>query len=107
MSITPLDLQTMFVRLNDMSKEQAHTRHAASLQQEEEARKLAEQEIRMDYSVNASGEGREADAVDDESERQDRGDSRFHKNHEPQKEASREKEVVKDPARGTHIDISG
>ncbi len=107
MSITPLDLQTMFVRLNDMSKEQSHSQHAASLQQEQEARKLAEQELRMDYSVNSSKEEQESGKVDEHGEGQSGGKHHhLRKGHGEAKEHA-DKEIVKDPAMGTHIDISG
>jgi len=108
MAITPLDLQTMFVRLNEVSKEQSHTQHAAALQQDQEARKLVEQELQHGKSVNSTSEDKESKKVeDDESANTGQEEKRQSSSREQRKDEKPRKEVVKDPEMGKHIDISG
>lgn len=104
MSIKPLDLQTMFVRLNEVSKEQSHNQHAAALQQDQEARKLVEQELQKDSSVHNTEEDKETGKVDDQGEEKQGEQNR---KHSPEQKEDPKKEIVKDPEMGKHIDISG
>ena len=108
MSIKPLDLQTMFVRLNEVSREQSQSQHAGALQQNDEARKLVEQELQQDSSVNATKEDQESRKIEDkeagggqqeQEKEQAAGDGKT--------EEKRKKEIVQDPDMGKHIDISG
>ena len=105
MSIKPLDLQTMFVRLNEVSKEQSHTQQAAALQQNLEARKLVEKELQQNSSVNQLQEDKEAAKVDEQEEKKHKEEKRQAGSKENKEEPR--KEVVKDPEMGNHIDISG
>jgi hypothetical protein len=106
MSITPLDLQTMFVRLNVVGKEQNTLKEAVASQQAAGAKQIKENELRQDNSVNKLEEDHEAQMISDEE----------NQNQEGQKESGNEKEkdktlvkkaVFKDPEMGSHIDISG
>ena len=105
MSIKPLDLQTMFVRLNEVSKEQSQSQHASALQQNQEARKLVEQELKQDSSVNKSHEDDETGKVDDQEEKKNQEEKKQSGSKETRDDPK--KEIVKDPEMGTHIDISG
>lgn len=106
MSITPLDLQTLFVRLNDVGKEQNHLKEAVASQQAAGAKQIKENELRQDRSVNKAEEDREIQKAKDEE----------NNNQQNRKESGNEKEednppvskkVFKDPKIGSHIDISG
>jgi hypothetical protein len=108
MSIKPLDLQTMFVRLNEVSREQSQSQHAGALQQNDEARKLVEQELKQDSSVNATKEDQDSRKVEDkeagsgqqEEEKQLAGE-------DGKSEEKKKRKIVQDPDMGKHIDISG
>eukprot|EP01155_Anaeramoeba_flamelloides_P026712 Anaeramoba_flamelloidesa819754_12.p1 GENE.a819754_12~~a819754_12.p1 ORF type:complete len:107 (+),score=25.24 a819754_12:102-422(+) len=106
MSIKPLDLQTMFVRLNEVSKEQSQNQHAAALQQNQEAKKLVEQELHKDSSVNNTQEDKETTKVDDKDKRE-KEEKKNSSDREKNEKEDPKKEVVKDPEMGLHIDISG
>lgn len=106
MSITPLDLQTMFVRLNEVGKVQNHLKEAVASEQAAGAKQIKEDEIRQDNSVNKTEEDREAQKLKDE----DKSGGQREKN--PDKETENDKsqdtkKVFNDPEIGSHIDISG
>ncbi len=106
MSITPMDLQTMFVRLNDVGKEQNHLKEAVASQQAAGAKQIKEDEIRQDNSVNKTEEDRESQKLKDE---ESNGDQR-QDNPENDKDNDmphNPKKVFHDPEMGSHIDISG
>jgi len=107
MAITPLDLQTMFVRLNEVGKEQNHLKEAVASQQAAGAKEIKEQELRQDKSVNKAEEDKESQKLKDEGGGANLGS----KNQEKEKkeaEASRPaRKVFSDPEMGSHIDISG
>ena len=108
MSIKPLDLQTMFVRQIEVSKEQSHNQQATALQQNQEARKLVEQELQQDSSVNATKEDRESQKVGDKeagSEKQE--EKRKMAGTEKKEEEKKKQQVYQDSEMGKHIDISG
>ena len=104
MSITPMDLQTMFVRLNDVGKEQNNLKEAVASQQAAGAKLILENEIRQDHSVNKAEEESEAQKLKDE----ENGESQRENNPDDEKEnPQKEKVVFRDPEIGSHIDISG
>lgn len=106
MSITPLDLQTMFVRLNEVGKEQNHLKEAVASQQAAGAKQIKEDEIRQDNSVNKTEEDRESQKLKDEEATGDQ----MQQNPEKEKDNDKPqntKDVFKDPEMGSHIDISG
>jgi len=105
MAITPLDLQTVFVRLNEVSKQQSHSQHASALQQELEARKLVEQELQKNSTVPGTQEDQESGKVEEEEDRNQGGDKKQGSPRETRENPK--KEIVKDPEMGKHIDISG
>lgn len=107
MSIKPLDLQTMFVRLNEVSKEQSQNQHASALQQNQEARKLVEQELLKNSSVNVTEEDKETSKVDEKEEKEQKKEEQRRHSASSETREDPKKEVVKDPEMGIHIDISG
>ncbi|MBB6481935.1 hypothetical protein [Spirochaeta isovalerica] len=107
MAITPLDLQTMFVRLNEVGKEQNHLKEAVASQQAAGAKELKEQELQQDKSVNKTEEDKEAQKLKDEGGGANAG-SGSQENEKKDSEAERPpKKVFSDPDMGSHIDISG
>ncbi len=110
MSIKPLDLQTTFARMGEISKEQSKNQQAAAQQQSREAQKLVEKEIQQDHSVNPGQEDQKAGSIRDQgkgdsSPDSERGDK---KRDKEKKETSPVRgEVPQDPELGHFIDISG
>lgn len=108
MSIKPIDLQTLFVKMNEVSKEQSQVKEQAALQQSQAARSQVTQELEDDHRVTGAPETDEVTSVkDDDSE----GTSERQREEEDNKEAEAadkpDKEVVTDPDIGRHIDVSG
>ena len=106
MSITPLDLQTLFVRLNEVGKEQNHLKEAVASQQAAEAKQIKENELRQDNAVNKTEEDQETQKLKDDEKKEQ------HRENTPGREKEKEtgspvKKVFQDPDMGSHIDISG
>jgi len=106
MSITPLDLQTMFVRLGDVGKEQNHLKEAVASQQAAGAKQIKEDEIRQDHSVNKAEEDSETQKLKDEENNENQRENSSDKEKEKEK-SHKDKVVFHDPEMGSHIDISG
>ncbi|MBI9098044.1 MAG: hypothetical protein JEY91_06180 [Spirochaetaceae bacterium] len=109
MSITPLDLQTLFVRLNQVGKEQNHLKEAVASQQAAGARQIKEEEIRQDHSVGRTEEDRETQKLKDEEKHEHNRESSSGKEDEDENERleAAKKKIFHDPQIGSHIDISG
>jgi hypothetical protein len=110
MAIQPIDLQALFTQLDKVAKAQVVQREGQHIQQAlqslDSQRKL-EENVR---SVNESQElGEETEKIKDE---QGRGAS-GHANHgegkpeEPEPPEDEKPEMIRDPALGRNIDISG
>lgn len=106
MSITPLDLQTMFVRLNEVGKEQNNLKEAVAAQQAAGAREIKDQELRQDKSVNKAEEDKEVQKIKDGEKRENQREK--NSDREKEEENPRPRKIVfSDPEMGSHIDISG
>lgn len=105
MSIHPIDVQTLFMRLSLVGKEQAVQREAAHLAQALQGSELARETEEHSKTVNGTREledGLESVNEDEESLQQHaRGDR-----EESQGSESEQKEVFRDPDIGNTIDIS-
>jgi len=112
MSIKPIDLQTLFLKMNQVGKEQAQTRAAVQHSQELQAEKILRMDEHRDHSVN------EVDTQDEESskinkdggEAQNQGSS--HKGDRNAEDGSGKEEgqknpKYKDPLLGQKIDLEG
>ncbi len=108
MAIKPIDLQTLFVKMNEVSKEQSQVKEQAALQQSQAARAQVIRELEDDHRVTEAPEDSESMAVkDDESE----NPSENHRENDEHKESEIgdlvKKEVVTDPDIGRHVDLTG
>jgi hypothetical protein len=114
MAIQPIDLQTLFTQLDKVAKNQANQREGLQIQQAlqgDQLRRKIEERIR---SVNESQDtGQGAEGVKDRS-------SRKRQDQEPPAPAEKEAgpggpgdtdgevpSVIRDPALGKNIDVSG
>jgi Ran GTPase-activating protein (RanGAP) involved in mRNA processing and transport len=112
MAIQPIDLQALFTQLDKVAKAQVVQREGQHIQQAlqslDSQRKLEENV----QSVNESQElGEETEKIKDEQGRGAPGGA--HANHgggkseEPESEEDEKPEMIRDPALGRNIDISG
>lgn len=107
MPIKPIDLQTLFLQMNQVSKEQSAAKDGAVLQQSIQGAVLAkkrEDEVRSvqkpqaDEGTGKIGDRESGAETGEESEGRKRGRN---------PEETDEPEVVKDPDLGRRIDIQG
>ena len=107
MSIQPIDLQTLFMRLGQVGKEQAAMREAAHLAQAAQGTEIARQSEEAARTVNETKELEDGlEAVKDEQEGAGKNAER-EKEESQSKEKNEQKDVFSDPALGTKIDLSG
>ena len=105
MSIHPIDVQTLFMRLSLVGKEQAVQREAAHLAQTLQGSELAREAEKHSKTVNGTREleeGLESVNEDEESLQQRARGER----DDAQGSEGEEKEVFRDPDIGNTIDIS-
>ncbi|MDC7220140.1 MAG: hypothetical protein PQJ59_09380 [Spirochaetales bacterium] len=109
MALTPLDLQTLFVKMNQVNREQAHLKGAEAQEQSFEAKKLVEQEIQKDSSVNRGADEGDMDnrIKDREEQTAEEREEKERKKKEADEKDREEKEYIKDPNLGQNIDLMG
>ncbi len=108
MSIKPIDMQTLFAKMDEVSKAQSHIKDQATLQQSQVGRAIVQQEIEDEHRVTQAQEGKDAAHVD-EDESGNTGSESSGEEGEPQQEArpKHPRAVVTDPDVGQLIDIQG
>ena len=107
MAIQPIDLQALFTQIDKVGKNQAVLREGQQLQeaiQQAETQRKLEENVR---SVNESQKmGEEAETVKDQKGRNSSQSGA--KGNQEEEQAEEEKPVmIRDPALGRNIDISG
>ena len=107
MSIQPIDLQTLFMRLDQVGKEQAVMREAAHLAQTAQGSEIARQSEEAARTVKETKELEDGpDALKDEKQGSGKGAGGENKESHGKK-SSEKKDVFRDPALGSKIDLSG
>jgi len=107
MSIKPIDLQTLFIKMANVGKEQASLQKSVENQQSREANQLIREENNRDHSVNKAEEDKDAEHIKDkESSSSDNSFSGEHKNEQDEQDKEKNNYFT-DPERGHNIDISG
>ena len=109
MSIKPIDLQTLFVKMDEVSKDQALAKEHSALQQSQAARSQVVRELEDDRRVSGAPEEKELTPVKDEdSEESGKRGRKRNKNGKKLREAKTDsREIVTDPEVGRHVDLSG
>lgn len=108
MSIKPIDLQTLFVKMDEVSKDQSVAKGQSALQQSNAARAQVAKELEEDRQVTQTPENNEDQAVkDDESENASEKGRRKKGDGENDSDESAGLEVVTDPDVGRHVDLTG
>lgn len=106
MSLQPIDLQTLFVRLQQVGQDQAAIKDAAAQAQSVAGQEIAQKSTQQTTRVNEAPElQNELESVkDNEGREQEREEAKKRK----KKDSSRqESELFRDPDLGQNIDISG
>jgi hypothetical protein len=110
MPLKPIDLQTLFMQMNQVNKERVAEKEGAMIQQSIQgavtAKKAEEKAQAVQQAKEAGEDGTEA-IKERKSSSKGEGGERDTREEAAQDEAKPEIEVIKDPALGSHIDISG
>jgi len=102
MSIKPIDLQTLFAKMDEVSKEQALMKEQSALQQSQAARTQVLRELEEDRMVTQMPVEDEVQAVRDNNP----NNKQKHKKRRRNKRSGNGREVVTDPEIGRHINLS-
>lgn len=107
MAIKPIDLQALFLQLGKVGKDQLALKEGAVLQQSIQGAIVQKQQDEAAKSVRrAEDDELEAEAVKNDAESSAGRQEGDHKRDEADEEKPG-KETIRDPALGSHIDISG
>ena len=108
MPIKPIDLQTLFMQLNQVSREQAAAKDGVVLQQSIQGALLVKKKEDESHAVRRLQPDENAGRIEDrESGSSGGGGSQEKKPPEGQPEEEGAPEIVKDPNLGHRVDISG
>ncbi|MGI9256837.1 MAG: hypothetical protein ACR2PY_07880 [Salinispira sp.] len=112
MSLKPIDLQNLFVRLNQVGREQAAREEAPLHAQQVAAEEIAQKTRQSGEKVNAAAEpGPGPEKVhDDEEESRNYQEAEQHGKDpkaEPEEGQEKQNDPFKDPDLGNTIDING
>jgi len=113
MSIRPIDLQTMFMRMNELSKEQSIAQTQASQKQALEDDLIAKTGKETDERVQQTEDiPNGPEHIDDKLSGNDPWAARKRKKRarnldEPEPDKEKESDALRDPDLGNNIDISG
>ena len=107
-SIQPIDLQTLFMRLNQVGKEQAVQKEAAHVAQEAQGSEIAKRSEAQAHSVNETKELEDGlEAVKDDEQKGAGAEGGSEEQTEKEELKVEKRKFFQDPELGTKIDISG
>ena len=107
MSIQPIDLQTLFMRLGQVGKEQAAMREAAHIAQAAQGTEIARQSEEAARTVIETKELEDGPEGVQDEEQSAGNNNEGEKEESRQKEELEKKDVFSDPAVGNKIDLNG
>ncbi len=108
MPVQPIDLQNMFLRLNQIGKEQADHREIVAQQQSAQNSEFVRETEHRDHSVNQSDDVSEGPRkADDEGAGKRQNEKQGSKSREKDKKSEDGQYLFKDPDLGQNIDITG
>jgi hypothetical protein len=109
MPMLPIDLQTLFSNLNQVSKDQSVQKDEAVLQQSIAGTQIVKKSEENDNSVNETHEVKDGVENIKNEEKKGKAHTRHGKKSKEKKSIDREnsKEIVTDPLLGHHVDITG
>ncbi len=108
MPIQPLDLQTLFARMNQISREQAQLRNAEVHNQATAGKEIEQKTMLKRQAVQQSEEIQDGPEKvhDDDEAKQEYRHSKQHSSQEETDESEKDSQLH-DPALGMNIDVSG
>lgn len=107
MALKPLDLQTLFGHMNEVGKNQSQLKESIAAQQNFEAKKLVEQELQKDKSVNQTEESQESGKISDQEKEESAEQNASSKERQKEETQKVQREEIKDPNLGQNIDLLG
>ncbi len=108
MPIQPIDLQTLFVKMNQVGREQAAIKNSAVVQQEIQGSEIVKKHQHDDKSVHrAETPESGAEKVREDGKHGTMQQRKKRNEREEEKNIQEEKEILSDPDLGTKIDFSG
>lgn len=109
MPIQPIDLQTLFVKMNQVGKELAAAKQAAVVNQAVQGQELVQDQKHKDHSVSKTQEAASNPSKVREDEEKQNAHEEEHKEStgKDQEDSSKKRPVYEDPDLGSNIDISG
>ncbi|MDR1106511.1 MAG: hypothetical protein LBL44_09160 [Treponema sp.] len=109
MAIQPIDLQTLFTQLDKVAKNQAAQREGLAIQQAIQGAEIQKKTEEHIQEVNEAQNEGEAERVNDRSRRKKNGEEGKEERGKDGEEAGTEedRQVIRDPALGRNVDISG
>lgn len=107
MAVQPIDLQTLFVRLQQVGQDQAALKDSVTQAQAVAGQEIVQKSVQQQSSVTQTPELQEGleKVSDEEGRKEPREQSQ--KQKEEEEEKRRKANVFHDPDLGQHIDISG
>ena len=108
MPIQPIDLQTLFVKMNQVGREQAALKNSAVVQQEIQGSEIVKKNQHDDKSVHrAETPESGSEKIKEEGHQGSSQQKNMKKDKEDEKNIPVEKEILSDPDLGNKIDFSG
>ena len=109
MPMLPIDLQTLFSNLNQVSKDQSVQKDEAVLQQSLAGTQIVKKSEENDNSVNVTREIEDGVEKIKEVDKKKKANAKNKKNRKGKDDHNQEqgKEIMTDPLLGHHIDITG
>jgi len=107
MSLQPIDLQTLFLKLSQVGQDQAAEKNALIQGQEVAGREIALRSQQHQRSVGETQRLQEGPEAANERESGEQGESGERSQEEAEAKGTEEQDVFRDPDLGQNIDISG
>lgn len=111
MALKPIDLQVLFSRLNELSREQAVQKELVIHQQSVKTNEILKETDQKTHSVTQPAEVEQGETERIRNEGRGKGQKRQGKDHPTKASSEQEEEtpleIVKDPHLGKNIDLTG
>ncbi len=109
MPLLPIDLQTLFTQLNQVAKDQTAQKdsvpHAQAAQGQQIVKQMEQRDTRVNEPQRQEEEG--AEAVRRKGRREGQGKRQPRERERKKAAPEQKKDVFRDPALGSHIDVTG
>ena len=107
MPIQPIDVQTLFMRLSQIGKEQSLQRESAHLAQTTQGKEMVREAEEQSKTVNESRDVEDGPEAIKDEQQQNREQSSGERNDRHTSSDDEDQNVFRDPDLGNSVDISG